>query len=117
MIGLNLEIQSLRHPFTSRVVAEARDKETGEVYNYQYFQLDWLSNKVVSKKPWVNSLYLQNLPKFKEVEIVVYLWNINQKPYSIYKGKSEVFKVFTVDSVEALNNDFFETTTDSLKLD
>lgn len=94
MIGLNLEIQSLNHPFTSRIVAEARDKKTGETLNYQYFQLNWLSNKIVSKKPIVKSLYLHNLPKFKEVEVVVYLWNINKKPYSIYKGKSEVFKVY-----------------------
>lgn len=114
MIGLNLEIQSLNHPFKSRVVAEARDKETGEVIQYQYFQLDWLSNKVVSKKPWVNSLYLQNLPKFKEVEIVVYLWNIDKKPYSIYKGKSEVFRVFNIDIKPQLENDFFEKEITSL---
>ena len=94
MIGVELELQSLNHPFTSRVVAEVRNPETGKAMEYQYFQLDWLSNKIVSKIPVKQSLYLQNLPKFKQVEIVVYVWNIKKKPYSIYKGKTEVFKVY-----------------------
>jgi hypothetical protein len=96
MLGFDLEIQSLSHPFRSRIAVEIRDKKTGDKIDYQFFQLNWIYPKMEKETPIIKSMYFNNLKHYTKngpIEIVAYLWNIDKKPYSIYKGEIEVFKV------------------------
>ncbi|MEN8929502.1 MAG: hypothetical protein ABF242_00755 [Flavobacteriales bacterium] len=93
MIGLDIELQSMRHPLKSQLVVEVKDKATGEQLSRSWMHLNWLSPMTVRKNPLIKSFYLHNFPNFKEVEVIVYLWNIDKQPFTVYKGEVEVFKV------------------------
>jgi len=100
LIGFDLKIQSLSHPFKSRIVVEIREenKETGKFtkVHEDFFQLNWMYPKMETKNPIIKSIFLNNLKHYSKngkIEIVAYLWNIDKKPYSIYKGEIEIFKV------------------------
>ena len=96
MLGFNLKIQSLSHPFKGRIAVEIRDKKTGDKLEYQYFQLNWMYPKMEKVNPIIKSMYFNNLKHYSNngpIEIVAYLWNIDKKPFSIYKGEMEVYKV------------------------
>jgi hypothetical protein len=95
-LGLQMNLQSLSHPFRARVVAEIRNVSTGEKLDYQFFQLNWLYQKTEQIEPVVQRFVFNNLSYFvKEspIEIVLYLWNINKKPYTLYGAKVEEFEV------------------------
>ena len=93
MIGLDIELQSMKHPLKSQLVVEVKDKNTGEQISRQWVHLNWLSPMTVRKNPLIKSIYLHNFPIFKEVEVIVYLWNIDKQPFTVYKGEVEVFKI------------------------
>ena len=52
-----------------------------------------MNPKTERKNPRINTIYLYGIPKYKEVEIVAYLWNIDKKPFSVYKGEVEVLSL------------------------
>jgi hypothetical protein len=93
MIGLDIEMQSMRHPLKSQLVVEVKDKSSGDPISRHFMHLNWLSSMTVRKNPLIKSFYLHNFPNFKEVEIIVYLWNIDKQPFTIYKGEVEIYKV------------------------
>jgi hypothetical protein len=93
MIGLDIEMQALHHPLKSQLVIEVKDKSTGEQISRHFMHLNWLSPMTVRKNPLIKSFYLHNFPNFKEVEIIVYLWNIDKQPFTVYKGEVEIFKI------------------------
>lgn len=93
MIGLDIEMQSMRHPLKSQLVVEVKDKSTGEQISRHFMHLNWLSPMTVRKNPLIKSFYLHNFPIFKQVEVIVYLWNIDKQPFTVYKGEVEVFKI------------------------
>jgi hypothetical protein len=93
MIGVDIELQSMKHPLKSQLVVEVKDKATGEQISRSWMHLNWLSPMTVRKNPLIKSFYLHNFPNFKEVEVIVYLWNIDKQPFTVYKGEVEVFKI------------------------
>lgn len=95
-LGLQMNLQSLSHPFRARVVAEIRNAATGEKIDYQFFQLNWLYQKTEQNEPVVQRFVFNNLSHFVKdspIEIVFYLWNINKKPYTLYGATVEEFEV------------------------
>jgi len=95
-LGLEMQLQSLSHPFRARVVAEIRNTSTGDKIDYQFFQLNWLYNRTEQNERVVQRFVFNNLRHFvKEspIEVVFYLWNINRKPYTLYHAKVEEFKL------------------------
>ena len=96
MLGIKLRLQSLSHPFRARVVAELKYKD-GEQIDYQFFQLNWMYDKMEKDNEIVQSMIFNNLHHYIQngpLELKLYLWNIRQKPYTLYQAKVEEFGVF-----------------------
>lgn len=95
-LGLTLNLQSLQHPFRARVVTEIRNSKTGEKLDYQFFQLNWMYQKTEQTETIRQRFIVNNLKEFTRdstIEIVFYLWNIRQKPFTLYGAKVEEFIV------------------------
>jgi hypothetical protein len=93
LVGLDLKITSTQLPFKGRVVADITNKTTGERIQYDYFALDWLRYSWKKKDRLVKSFYLYNLPQLDNVEVLIYIWNLDKKPVEVIEGELEIFKV------------------------
>lgn len=92
-VGIDLTMQSLKHPFKGRIVAQVKDITTNQVLAYEYIQMNWIAPKILSQTPIRKSLILSNLPKNDKLEILVYVWNINSENYTLYNSKIELYKI------------------------
>lgn len=82
-LGLKLNLQSLRHPFRARVVAELKYKD-GEQIDYQFFQLNWMYPKMVKENTVKQSFIFNNLKHYLQkgpLELKLYLWNIDKQRF------------------------------------
>jgi MFS family permease len=98
-LGLQFNLQALSHPFRARVVTELKYQD-GEQIDYQFFQLNWMYEQTLNQETIVQRVILNNLKHYLQkspIEIKMYLWNINRKPYSLYGAKVEEFGVFDVE--------------------
>lgn len=96
MIGFDLQMQSIEHPFRSRLVVEIRNLTTNEKIDYQYYQLNWMYPTMKQKEPLLKSMRFNNMKHHSitdKIEIVAYLWNIDKKPFTIYKGDVEIYEL------------------------
>ena len=96
MLGIKLRLQSLSHPFRARVVAELKYKD-GDQIDYQFFQLNWMYDRMEKDNEIVQSMIFNNLQHYIKngpLELKVYLWNIKKKPYTLYEAEVDEFRVF-----------------------
>lgn len=93
LVGMDLTMQSQEHPFKGRLVAQVKNRETNEVIRYEYIQLNWITKTILKEKPLRKTLLLSNLPSTEKLEVLVYIWNIERKNYTLYTSKLELFKV------------------------
>lgn len=93
LVGVDLKLDAKKNPFKARVVADITNKTTGERIQYDYFSLDWLRYSWSKEDKLVKSFYLYNLPQWDNVEVLVYLWNLDKEPCEIIDGELELFKI------------------------
>ncbi len=95
-LGIQLNLQSLKHPFRARVVTELKYKD-GEQIDYQFFQLNWMYSQTFKEETINQQVILNNLSHYLKkgsLELKMYLWNIDKKPYTLYGAKVEEFAVY-----------------------
>lgn len=93
LVGIDLAMQSLSHPFKGRIVAQAKNLETDDIIAYEYIQLNWIEAKTVKSKPILKTMLLRDLPTDSNVELLVYIWNMKTKRYTLYTSEVELFTI------------------------
>ncbi|MBI3136177.1 MAG: hypothetical protein HYZ14_15995 [Bacteroidetes bacterium] len=91
-IGAEMTLESPSQPFTARLVAGV-DNAAGENIVYEYIPLHWLRRQYTGEENNVlQGTLIHHVPE-EAVSMTFYLWNINEKPFSIRNGKCYLYSL------------------------
>lgn len=91
-VGAELSLESNEVPFESRLVA-AIVNASGENIVYESISLHWLKKQYDGQRNNVlQGTLVHNVPD-DAVSMTFYLWNINEKPFSIRNGKCYLYSL------------------------
>ena len=91
---LNFEVimESTIPSFQNWIVVSIDDSETKQNLSYNSIKLDW-------KKKWTindmikQGIYVNDLPKNKKIDIVIYFWNIKKENYRLISAQAKGYRI------------------------
>jgi hypothetical protein len=91
-VGAEMTLESAEIPFNARLVAGV-DNAAGENIVYEHISLHWLRRQYAGAQNKVlQGTLIHDVPD-DAVSMTFYLWNINEKPFSIRDGKCYLYSL------------------------
>jgi hypothetical protein len=92
LIDFNVALKSDVPSFQNWIVVSIDNTETKENLSYNSIKLDW-KNKWTSNDIIKQGIYVNDLPKNKKIDVVIYFWNIRKENYTIISAQAKGYKI------------------------